>query len=1122
MTRAAPSLSPSLSLSFPSSHSLTTVTLVDAHNLHARLDTDQEPDAFALVSLDGRKMLANTLKGDHGPLWDTNFIFDTIRSESKLHITLFDNMPKQQAPRFLGKVEFDVNRLAVGKAREVTLPLLKGWREPEDKSGSPHQELQVLVRLIEAKGILAADRGGTSDPYATLEVDTQKFSSSVQKKTLKPKWRETFRFQLGSFLKQRSEEDKTKCRSLWKKARKKNAGRMSLKPEKEPGLDRLNSAVSNLSNSTMVTSFSDVLKGSSKYLTVSIWDHDMGPNPDDFLGCIVLPLHLVSEGDEFEDWFELRAGADKTQVSGMVKLGLRVTEKWDPEPVSGEVTLNVEKRFKDVAPEEIVIEVIQARDIQAADRGGTSDPFAIIAFHGGREAKGGETGKTRVIHKSLNPVWDEMFVLTKQPGAKNLIIDIFDYDRFGSNDFLGRAFVPLTDISEDAKQVWVELREKSGERDSSGAIKGEVELKVKRRAQGSMIPEEINLHVIEATGLMAADRGGTSDPFAVIRFQGSSRCTKTWKTRVIDKTLTPIWDERFVLDLEETAKTFVLDVFDDDILGGNDFLGRVSLPLNSIINGQVEHRWYPLSSMDDDATEQAEEVVVEVIEARGIKAADRGGTSDPFATVSFGGGDARLKSQKTKTIYKTLEPVWNETFVQSLDTHPEEIFVDIFDYDLVGMNDFLGRAKVQIQSLQPDSSIDEWIDLGYKNEPQHAKSAPKILTAPKNEVVVAPESSRVAEPAEAGAEAEGRADIAEAPGTARTASASTETDSLDGSQTKQVKAKNQGVLKVLSRLSDKMHELVERGLDFMRGPEEGITGSVHLRVTRRPRDLGSVHLKISRCNREPFTRVIVVNLISGRNMLAADKGGDSDPYVTLLVEGADDKKKHKSRVIDNNNVDPQWNQTFRIATRGELGQLLMHVYDHNKVSKHELLGVAALDLKIFLQNPDKIFDDWLPLTGVNKKLGAATGELRVRVGMELEEILPPAAPPPKRKLQVVVLEARDLQAADRGGTSDPFTVAHVGGVKPIKTKVIKKTLCPKWNETLHMTLPAGNEEPLKVQVYDHDQFGTNDFLGEIVMPLYILEMGEVIDKWYDLEPREGRDEVVSGSIHLQVTMTPEE
>ena len=139
--------------------------------------------------------------------------------------------------------------------------------------------------------------------------------------------------------------------------------------------------------------------------------------------------------------------------------------------------------------------------------------------------------------------------------------------------------------------------------------------------------------------------------------------------------------------------------------------------------------------------------------------------------MSFGGGETRLKTQKTKTIYKTLEPVsfhlpaahilasihsflslifnvllnalilisstsftwtmglhlasfsdsngcnccvisvrilpqeWNEDFTESLDSHPQELYIDVFDYDLVGMNDFLGRAKVSIASIQPGVCI---------------------------------------------------------------------------------------------------------------------------------------------------------------------------------------------------------------------------------------------------------------------------------------------------------------------------------------------------------------------------------------------------------------------------------
>lgn len=51
----------------------------------------------------------------------------------------------------------------------------------------------LRVDLIEGKEILAADRSGTSDPYAVFTLNDQKvFRSQVKKKTLAPDWNETF------------------------------------------------------------------------------------------------------------------------------------------------------------------------------------------------------------------------------------------------------------------------------------------------------------------------------------------------------------------------------------------------------------------------------------------------------------------------------------------------------------------------------------------------------------------------------------------------------------------------------------------------------------------------------------------------------------------------------------------------------------------------------------------------------------------------------------------------------------------------------------------------------------------------------------------------------------------
>jgi Ca2+-dependent lipid-binding protein len=50
-------------------------------------------------------------------------------------------------------------------------------------------------------------------------------------------------------------------------------------------------------------------------------------------------------------------------------------------------------------------------------------------------------------------------------------------------------------------------------------------------------------------------------------------------------------------------------------------------------------------------------MVVEVLAARDIESTDFGGTSDPYCQL-----DLNSVKHKTKTIWKTLRPVWSERF----------------------------------------------------------------------------------------------------------------------------------------------------------------------------------------------------------------------------------------------------------------------------------------------------------------------------------------------------------------------------------------------------------------------------------------------------------------------------
>ncbi|KGN52311.1 probable ADP-ribosylation factor GTPase-activating protein AGD11 [Cucumis sativus] len=61
-------------------------------------------------------------------------------------------------------------------------------------------------------------------------------------------------------------------------------------------------------------------------------------------------------------------------------------------------------------------------------------------------------------------------------------------------------------------------------------------------------------------------------------------------------------------------------------------------------------------------------------------------------------------------------------------------------------------------------------------------------------------------------------------------------------------------------------------------------------------------------------------------------------------------------------------------------------------------------------------------------------------------------------------------------TSDPYVILSLGH-QSVKTRVIKSSLNPVWNESLMLSIPD-YIPPLKVLVYDKDTFSTDDFMGE--------------------------------------------
>ena len=88
-------------------------------------------------------------------------------------------------------------------------------------------------------------------------------------------------------------------------------------------------------------------------------------------------------------------------------------------------------------------------------------------------------------------------------------------------------------------------------------------------------------------------------------------------------------------------------------------------------------------------------------------------------------------------------------------------------------------------------------------------------------------------------------------------------------------------------------------------------------------------------------------------------------------------------------------------------------------------------------------------------------------------------------LSVQVIACAGVLAADKNGKSDPFVTVRLGDSEA-KTKTQKKTLDPKFNETLTLpvlaSMPDGRWD-LIVEVWDHDEGKRNEFLGEATIDL---------------------------------------
>ncbi|BDA51337.1 Synaptotagmin-2 [Coccomyxa sp. Obi] len=111
---------------------------------------------------------------------------------------------------------------------------------------------------------------------------------------------------------------------------------------------------------------------------------------------------------------------------------------------------------------------------------------------------------------------------------------------------------------------------------------------------------------------------------------------------------------------------------------------------------------------------------------------------------------------------------------------------------------------------------------------------------------------------------------------------------------------------------------------------------------------------------------------------------------------------------------------------------------------------------------------------------------------------------PAGLLYVKVVEAVNVPNMDWFSKTDAYVVLYLRGRRKRRTKIAWNSLHPRWEQDFEMLVHDPEHQELTAVMYNHSNFGADEEIGRVTVPLRDLRAGEEQNLWLELGPPAGR------------------